>query len=157
MSNKCAGIWNIIKGWLDPVVAAKINFTKNVQDLEKFIPKDRIMKELDGDEDWEYKYVEPQPGENKAMEDTAKRDELLAERQKLAQEVQDATIAWISASQKKDDGALKAAKENRSELIERLRVQYWQLDPYIRSRSLYDRLHVLQGDGKINFYPAEAK
>ncbi|KAI9038154.1 CRAL-TRIO domain-containing protein [Aspergillus affinis] len=152
-----SGIWKIIKGWLDPVVAAKINFTNNVSDLEKFIPRDRIMKELEGDEDWEYKYVEPQPGENKAMEDTTKRDELLVERQKLAQEVQDATIAWISASRKKDDEALKTAKEDRNGLIERLRVQYWQLDPYIRSRSLYDRLNVLQGDGKINFYPAESK
>ncbi|KAH8435034.1 CRAL-TRIO domain-containing protein [Aspergillus melleus] len=152
-----SGIWKIIKGWLDPVVAAKINFTNNVSDLEKFIPRDRIMKELEGDEDWEYKYVEPQPGENKAMEDTTKRDELLAERQKLAQEVQDATIAWISASQKKDDEALKTAKEHRNGLIERLRVQYWQLDPYIRSRSLYDRLNILQGDGKINFYPTESK
>ncbi|KAK1147675.1 phosphatidylinositol transfer protein csr1 [Aspergillus melleus] len=152
-----SGIWKIIKGWLDPVVAAKINFTNNVSDLEKFIPRDRIMKELEGDENWEYKYVEPQPGENKAMEDTTKRDELLAERQKLAQEVQDATIAWISASQKKDDEALKTAKEHRNGLIERLRVQYWQLDPYIRSRSLYDRLNILQGDGKINFYPTESK
>lgn len=115
------------------------------------------MKELEGDENWEYKYVEPQPGENKAMEDTAKRDELLVERQELAKEVQDATIAWIAASQKKDEEALKTAKQNRSELIERLRVQYWQLDPYIRSRSLYDRLNILQGDGKIDFYPAESK
>ncbi|KAA8649773.1 hypothetical protein EYZ11_009068 [Aspergillus tanneri] len=152
-----SSIWSIIKGWLDPVVAAKINFTKNVQDLEKFIPKNQIMKELEGDEDWEFKYVEPQPGENKCMEDTAKRDELLAERKKLSQEVQDATIAWISAHQKKDEETVKAATEKRDELIEKLRVQYWVLDPYIRGSSLYDRLNILQGGGKIDFYPAEAK
>ncbi|KAB8199838.1 CRAL/TRIO domain protein [Aspergillus parasiticus] len=152
-----SGIWNIIKGWLDPVVASKINFTKNISDLEKFIPKDRIYKELEGDEDWEYSYVEPKADENKTMEDTAKRDELVKERQQLAQELQDATIEWITVSRKKDEEAIKAAVEKRQALIERLRAQYWQLDPYIRATSLYDRLNILQGGGKIDFYPAEAK
>ncbi|KAE8386849.1 CRAL/TRIO domain protein [Aspergillus alliaceus] len=152
-----SGIWNIIKGWLDPVVASKINFTKNVQDLEKFIPKDRIYKELEGDQDWEYNYVEPQAGENKTMEDTAKRDELIKERHQLAQELQDVTVEWISASRKKDDEATKAAVEKRTALIEQLRAQYWVLDPYIRATSLYDRLNVLQGGGKVDFYPSEAK
>ncbi|RHZ58092.1 CRAL-TRIO domain-containing protein [Aspergillus thermomutatus] len=152
-----SGIWNIIKGWLDPVVAAKIQFTKNVKDLEEFIPRDRIMKELEGDENWEYKYVECEPDENKTMEDTAKRDQLLAERRELAKELQDATISWISASSKADKDAVATAKDKRKDLIERLRVQYWQLDPYVRARSLYDRLNVIQGNGKIDFYSAESK
>ncbi|PYI11566.1 CRAL/TRIO domain protein [Aspergillus sclerotiicarbonarius CBS 121057] len=152
-----SGIWNIIKGWLDPVVASKIQFTKNVQDLEKFIPKDRIMKELDGDEDWAYQYVEPQPDENKLQEDTAKRDEMVAERQQLAQELQDVTIDWISSTMKKDDGAVKAAVEKRKGLVERLRAQYWEFDPYARATSLYDRLDVIQGGGKIEFYPTKSK
>ncbi|PWY88440.1 CRAL/TRIO domain protein [Aspergillus heteromorphus CBS 117.55] len=152
-----SGIWNIIKGWLDPVVASKIQFTKNVQDLEKFIPKDRIMKELDGDENWAYKYIEAQPDENKPMEDTAKRDELLAERRQLSEEIQGLTIEWISSAMKKDDGAIKAVVNKRNELIERLRVQYWELDPYVRATSLYDRLDVIQGGGKIEFYPTASK
>jgi CRAL/TRIO domain len=64
------GIWNIIKGWLDPVVASKIHFTRSVADLEQFIPKSQIVKELEGDDQWEYKYVEPVPGENDIMKDT---------------------------------------------------------------------------------------
>ncbi|PWY94425.1 CRAL/TRIO domain protein [Aspergillus sclerotioniger CBS 115572] len=152
-----SGIWNIIKGWLDPVVASKIQFTKNVQDLEKFIPKDRIMKELDGDEDWAYQYVEPQPDENKLQEDTAKRDELVAERQQLAQELQDVTIEWISSAKKKDESTAKAVVDKRKGLIERLRAQYWELDPYARATSLYDRLDVIQGGGKIEFYPTKSK
>jgi hypothetical protein len=152
----CTGIWNIIKGWLDPVVAAKVHFTKNVKDLEEFIPRDRIMKELEGDENWEYKYVECERDENKPMEDTATRDQLLAERRELGKEIQDATISWISASSKGDKDAVATAKDRRKDLIERLRVQYWQLDPYVRARSLYDRLNVIQGNGKIDFYSAES-
>ncbi|KAL3461354.1 CRAL/TRIO domain protein [Aspergillus heterothallicus] len=152
-----SSIWSIIKGWLDPVVAAKIQFTKNGQDLEQFIPKERLIKELEGDEDWEYKYAEVKPGENDTMKDTAKRDELIAERQKLAKEVQDSTIAWITAARKKEEAVTKEAVDKRKDLIERLRVQYWQMDPYVRCTNLYDRWNIVQGGGKVNFYPSEAE
>ncbi|RDW94062.1 CRAL-TRIO domain-containing protein [Aspergillus mulundensis] len=149
-----SSVWSIIKGWLDPVVAAKIQFTKTEQDLEEFIPKSRIITELEGDEKWEYKYLEPKEGENAKLKDTGKRDELLAQRQELAKELQDSTVAWILASRKKDNA--KEVTEKRKDLIERLRTQYWQLDPYVRATSLYDRLNIIQGDGKIEFYPKEA-
>jgi hypothetical protein len=150
---RLAGIWSIIKGWLDPVVAAKIHFTKNKEDLEAFIPPSRIMKELEGDENWEYQYVEVKDGENKLMEDTETRDRLLAERHVLAKDIQDITIEWLRATSKEETGAAAAAKEKRNALIEELRKQYWVLDPYVRARSLYDRLNIVQGGGKIEFYP----
>lgn len=148
-----SSIWSIIKGWLDPVVAAKIHFTKNREELEAFIPPSRITKELEGDEQWEYKYAEVEEGENSKMEDTETRDKLVAERQTLAKDIQDVTIEWIQASLKKETEAASAAKEKRQGLVEKLRTQYWQLDPYVRARSLYDRLNIVQGDGKIEFYP----
>ncbi|OQD61021.1 hypothetical protein PENPOL_c019G05906 [Penicillium polonicum] len=152
-----SSIWSVIKGWLDPVVAAKIHFTKNRQDLENFIHPSQIMKELEGDEDWEYKYVEVPENENPKMADKETRDTLMAERQKLAQEIQDTTVEWIRASFKKETDAASAAEEKRKGLIEQLRAHYWVLDPYVRARSLYDRLNVVQGGGKINFYPGSEK
>lgn len=111
------------------------------------------MKELGGDENWEYKYTEVEDSENSKMEDTKTRDSLIAQRQTLAREIQDITIEWIRASYKKDSEHLSSAKEKRKNLIEQLRKQYWQLDPYVRARSLYDRAKIVQGDGKIEFYP----
>lgn len=151
------GFWSIIKGWLDPVVAGKIHFTKTASDLEKFIPMDRIPKELEGKENWEYEYVEPQADENKKMEDTATRDALLAERQEIAKDLQKATINWLTAHSGQDKEAISLAEEKRSELISKLRHHYWQLDPYIRSRSLYDRTNVIQEGGKVQFYPESSK
>jgi hypothetical protein len=147
----------VIKGWLDPVVAAKIHFTKNRQDLEKFIHSNQIMKELEGDEDWEYKYVEVPENENPKMADKETRDTLLAERQKLAKEIQDTTVEWIRASFKNESDAASAAEQKRNGLIDQLRKHYWVLDPYVRARSLYDRLNIVQGGGKINFYPDSQK
>ena len=39
------------------------------------------MKELGGDEDWEYKYVEPIPGENENFKDEAPRIKLEEEKE----------------------------------------------------------------------------
>ena len=43
------GIWSVIKGWLDPVVASKVRFTKNAQDLSQFIDAKHIPKDLGGE------------------------------------------------------------------------------------------------------------
>ncbi|KAJ5544561.1 hypothetical protein N7461_006865 [Penicillium sp. DV-2018c] len=152
-----SSIWNVIKGWLDPVVAAKIHFTKNRQDLEKFIHPSQILKELEGDEDWEYKYVEVPENENPKQADRETRDRLMAERQELAKKIQDVTIEWIRASFRKETDAVSAAEEKRKKLVEELRAHYWVLDPYVRARSFYDRTDILQGGGKINFYPDSEK
>ncbi|GAD93034.1 CRAL/TRIO domain protein [Paecilomyces variotii No. 5] len=148
-----SGIWKIIRGWLDPVVAAKVNFTNSVQDLEQFIPRDRIIKELGGDEDWEYKYIEPVAGENDRMKDTATRDKLIAKRQELADEVQAATLSWVAAGKAGNKDLENAEKAKRDSLIHRLREEYWELDPYVRARTVMDRAGNLIEGGKVQFYP----
>lgn len=107
-----------------------------------------MLKDLDGEEDWEYKYVEPAPGENTKMSDTATRDGLLAAREKLYQEYEVATLRWIKEPQ---DVSLKAQREA---VATKLRADYWVLDPYVRARSLYDRTGWIQGE-KVDPYPAK--
>jgi hypothetical protein len=143
----------VIRGWLDPIVSAKVHFTYTVEDLEKFIPRSRILKELEGDDDYEYQYVEPQPDENDAMTDTSMRDTILTRRQGLFGELQEAIRSWILASSKGDKNAVAALKERREQLIEQMNRTYWELDPYVRARSFYDRCGILRGDGKVLFYP----
>ncbi|KAH8757355.1 phosphatidylinositol transfer protein CSR1 [Diaporthe sp. PMI_573] len=143
------GIWKIIKGWLDPVVASKVHFTNNIKDVEQFIHSSRVLKELDGQEDWTYKYVEPVPGENDKMKDEATRDGLLAAREQLFKDYEQATLRWI---QNADDASVKA---QRNSIAAKLRADYWQLDPYVRARSLYDRTGWLQGE-KVDPYPKKA-
>jgi hypothetical protein len=140
-------IWKIIKGWLDPVVASKVHFVSNVGELENYIPRSRIMKELGGDEDWEYKYIEPKPDENKAMEDTATRDSLIEERKQLTEKYEKATYQWILGE---SDGA------DRSPLAKQLNQNYWNLDPYVRARSLYDRLGMFKAGGAVDYYPEKS-
>lgn len=149
------GIWKIIKGWLDPVVAAKVHFTNSVEDMEQFIPRSQIIKELGGDEDWEYKYIEPVEEENEVMKDKETRDRLLEQRKFDVVEYQNKTFRWIAVGGTQDGKEEEAGKlkSERDQLARRLNENYWQLDPYVRARSLYDRVGMIEKGGKINFYP----
>src|SRR4051812_24318485 len=89
------GIWKIIRGWLDPVVASKVHFTSNISDLGEFIDLKQIPTELGGEENWDFTYVEPVPGENELMKDTATRDRLEVERTKLVQAFEAKTVQWV--------------------------------------------------------------
>ncbi|KAG9229849.1 phosphatidylinositol transfer protein CSR1 [Amylocarpus encephaloides] len=142
------GIWKIIRGWLDPVVAAKVNFTNNEQELEAFIPRSNIIKELGGEEDWEYEYIEPSDTENSTMKDTASRDKLLLERETTVNAYEAATKEWINGANVKDI---------RNEIAATLRDGYWILDLYVRAKSYYDRVGLILNGGKINFYPTRAE
>lgn len=149
VANTFSGIWKIIKGWLDPVVASKVNFTNSVEDMEQYVEKNRIMKELGGNEDWSYKYTEPIIDENIKMKDIETRDRLLSERQRIVSEFEKTTLNWINQK----TGDLSEIKRKRFQLANNLRDDYWKLDPYIRARTLYDRWGVLQPGGKLDFYP----
>lgn len=142
------GVWKIIKGWLDPVVASKVHFTNSPAEMEAYVPSSQIIKELAGGEDWTYKYVEPVKGENDSMKDTATRDGLLDARALVVKEYEKATVEWIHST-----GA--DVKTKRNELANQLREGYWVLDPYLRARSVYDRVGMIEKGGKLAFYPVK--
>jgi hypothetical protein len=138
------GVWKIIKGWLDPVVAGKVHFTNTIEDLGGFIPRETVFKELGGPVDWGYKYPEPVKGENAAMSDTLGKQRLEGDRADLARSYEDVVLEWIHTadstaptSTPAPDAA--AIRTRRDEIAAQLRKNYWTLDPYVRARSLYDR------------------
>ncbi|DAA76602.1 TPA_exp: CRAL/TRIO domain protein [Trichophyton benhamiae CBS 112371] len=139
-----SSIWAVIKGWLDPVVAAKVHFTKTPEDLEAIIPRKNLIKSLGGEDEYEYKYIEPIEGENDKQKDTARRDELLKTRMEMAGAFQEATLAWTASKSNSATSEEETyIKKTRTELAEKLCENYWQLDPYIRARSMYDRLGLI--------------
>lgn len=144
---KVLGIWKIIKGWLDPVVASKVHFTKNTAELEEFVERKHITKELGGDDQWEYHYIEPSPEENRLLSDDATKQKLLEERAAVVKEYETTTQQWIKGSEPRS-----TLQRKRAELAGRLRSGYWELDPYLRARTLYDRTGFIKEGGRIQFY-----
>ncbi|KAG9192239.1 hypothetical protein G6011_10973 [Alternaria panax] len=142
-------VWSIVKGWLDPVVASKVHFAKTVDELSNYVPKSQIPTELGGDEKWEYKYPEPVPGENDKMADEKPKQELHSERQQMVDKYETTVLEWVHAG---DGAPAEEKRKERDAVAEELRQNYWKLDPYIRARSLYDRVGILQDGGKLDFY-----
>ncbi|KAL3473216.1 CRAL-TRIO domain-containing protein [Aspergillus californicus] len=148
-----AGVWRIIKPWMDPRMVARIEFTWTVADLERYIDRDQIIADLGGDEEWEFEYTEPEPDENQAMKDYAARDALLAERQTLGDEFLNATSRWISSARGDDPMELQETTAQRKQMIKQVRKNYWDLDPFVRARNCLDRSGVIQEGGCIEIYP----
>ncbi|RMZ82280.1 hypothetical protein DV738_g1857, partial [Chaetothyriales sp. CBS 135597] len=148
------GVWKIIKGWLDPVVAAKVHFTNDLAQLEDFIDRKQIIKELGGEEDWEYKYIEPRAGEDDLLKDTAGAAKVKEAREKLATEFENLTIQWINV---KGGAGSAELYEKREQVAAALAANYWDLDPYIRARSTYDRSGIISKGGVIDFYPEQSR
>ncbi|KAE8423051.1 CRAL-TRIO domain-containing protein [Aspergillus pseudocaelatus] len=148
-----SGIWKIIKGWMDPVIVSKVDFTYTAADLEKHIAPEQLVKELGGKDQYEYKFIEPVEGENERMEDTVARDALLSERERIGEDLLKATAEWIEVAKEDDSVKITAVKERRNDIIEQMRLNYWKLDPYVRGRGHLDREGVIGVDGKVSFYP----
>ncbi|GMM30685.1 Csr1 protein [Martiniozyma asiatica (nom. inval.)] len=132
-----SGIWAIVKKWLDPVVASKINFTKSTEDLEKWISKDQLIEELGGNDKYTWEYLEPTDKDNSKNDDSEIRSKLEKERDELFKKFDQKTIEWIES---------RTVEQSKSLLKERLLIQselsenYKKLDQYIRNRGIYDRL-----------------
>ncbi|KAI4595245.1 hypothetical protein KJ359_005218 [Pestalotiopsis sp. 9143b] len=146
------GLWNIIKGWLDPVIASKINFTRKSADLLKFISEDNLQSNYGGRDEWKYKYAKPEPGENSRLSEEEKRAEIQKEREALIAKFEQETIRWTSLPVSDPD--MNAVNEERSQTAALLRENYWRLDPYIRSKTYYHRVGVVDGEGNVDFRAA---
>ncbi|KAH6986519.1 CRAL-TRIO domain-containing protein [Ilyonectria sp. MPI-CAGE-AT-0026] len=144
------GLWNVIKRWLDPVISSKIHFTSNNKGLTPFISKDNLQTCYGGHDNWEYKYVDPTPSE--VLQSEEKKASIQAERNDLIQEFNRLTAEWASLEPGCVGAEVKAGE--RSELAKQLQQHYWKLDPYVRARTYYHRVGVIDSTGEVDFKAA---
>ncbi|KAG0308253.1 hypothetical protein BGZ98_008513 [Dissophora globulifera] len=140
------GVWKIIEPWLDPVVAAKIKFTYKNEELLELIPAEHLPDSFAGAglDKYEYKYLEPVPGENDAMHDEAHKAKAVAEWDALCMKYESKIKEWIKTGT--DNSAAREA------IAKDLRTQYYKMEPYIRAKNQFQRKNsagksILQPDG----------
>lgn len=133
------GIWNIVKKWIDPVVAAKISFTKTYEELTAFIEPKYILKELGGECDFKYEYIFPNVNENDRLKDSTRRNVLEDERNQILDAFMENTSIWIKGT----GYVASEAQAQKDSWADKLRSRYWALDPYIRARNIFDRNGVM--------------
>lgn len=145
------GAWAIIKPWLDPVIASKINFTSGTKGLLEFIPNENLQKCYGGGDDYEYKFIEPSQGENERMR-SEKKDEVQAERDALVGQFEGLTLEWAGLDPDSEEGGKKKAE--RTALADKLGASFWKLDPYVRARTYYHRTGALDDQGNVDYMAA---
>ncbi|CCF56042.1 hypothetical protein KAFR_0A06070 [Kazachstania africana CBS 2517] len=129
-------VWNIIKNWLDPVVASKIVFTKNINELSKYINTEQLPRYLDGEKEFDFEnYIAPDGSFDSKLNDLTTRDNVITKRKQIIEEYKLLTVQWIESE---NDESSKRFWQERITLGEKLYQNYSELDPYIRSRSTYD-------------------
>lgn len=129
-------VWNIIKRFLDPVVASKIRFIKGVEELTQYIDMDNIPKALGGNSPVTDVYPEPSEDDARPKEKDERYYQLARERESLLLRFIETTQRWIEAT-----NAQVSAKylSDKIELDTALSYNYIELDPYIRCRGVPDR------------------
>lgn len=141
----------MIKPWLDPVIASKVNFTNGNKGLAEFIAQENLQECYGGKDAFEYKYIEPVEGENERMQ-SEKKEEVRAGRDELASRFEQLSLEWAKVKPGTDDGRKKVTE--RCETAERLRESYWRLDPYVRARTYYHRAGVIDALGVVDYKAA---
>ena len=143
------GIWTVLQPLIDPDVQAKIKFSTKAKELEEYIPASRLRTGMGGTLDWDWEYIEPIPGENDILKDTETRDAIQREWDELVDQFEQVSREWIAA-----DGDRSQLDYRRTVLTQQLRLKYFQLRPYVRAVSIYQRAKVLRNDGLITWtYP----
>lgn len=140
----------MVKHWLDPNVAIKINFTKTKSDLLKFVHEENLQSLYGGKDDWQYKYIEPQHGENEAHNSPEHEEKLSEEREELVRQFEQLTLDWTATTHQSKECNEKETE--RQAAAHKLQENYWRLDPYIRAKTYYHRAGTLDGNtGRVDF------
>ncbi|KAH6621577.1 CRAL-TRIO domain-containing protein [Chaetomium sp. MPI-SDFR-AT-0129] len=146
------GAWSIIKPWLDPVIASKINFTSGTTGLTAYIAPEILQAHSGGKDSWEYSYVPPAAGENKVMRSAEKKELFEAERRDLIDQFEQLTLEWVATKPGSAEATEK--QEERKRLAGRLSETFWRLDPFVRARTYYHRVGVIGSKGDIDYTAA---
>ncbi|CAI6031113.1 unnamed protein product [Clonostachys chloroleuca] len=146
------GIWNVIKHWLPPIIASKIHFTSGNKSLAKFISMANLQTCYGGDDAWEYKFVDPVPGENERMQSEEEKFKIQTERDQLVNQFHRLTAEWVSLEPESDLGKGKNAERDGS--VKQLKLNFWKLDQYIRATTYYHRVGVINRHGEVDFKAA---
>lgn len=130
-------VWSVIKNWLDPVVAAKIHFTKGYDDLAELIEPEHIPEYLGGKDTGDLSYKAPTKEHTVPPKPkNAEYYQLLEKRHDLYTRFLEATRKWVQSTNPEVSSQYLREKIY---LSYELSDNYIALDPHIRNPGVHDR------------------
>lgn len=161
-----SGFYKAIKGFLDPVVQAKIELISDPEEMKKFVPEENLLEQFGGTCRYRYEYVESSEAEDKEEAEKADRiapltddqvDKLEAELGDLQTRLIDTTIALNGlyaadgGSLTAKDPTLLALSDLRESLKRDITARRALLDANSLPKSMYHRIGVLAPDWKVSW------
>ncbi|KAJ1895095.1 phosphatidylinositol transfer protein csr1 [Kickxella alabastrina] len=148
-----SSLWMVISPFIDPEVRSKIVMARNAQELAPYIDPQVLVSELGGKKQFVYEYIPPACNENTRMADI---DGRRAAERKFVHSVaayEQATRQWLDnvADSTSPSGSTSLGDSNRGDTKEALRQAAIDLDPFIRSRTLYHRFGFVNPDHSASF------
>ncbi|KAJ9052384.1 phosphatidylinositol transfer protein csr1 [Entomophthora muscae] len=138
-----SGVWKIISAMLDPVVVEKVKFI-TLKELTDYIEPSQLPENLGGTMKQKMTYLPPSQEENIKMTDSEGRFAAETAFNKTVVTFEEETRKWVSS-------ASVALSPGRDEAAKDLRAAYAKLDPFIRARTIYHRLGVIQGPNDVDW------
>ncbi|KAJ2163045.1 hypothetical protein GGF46_000231 [Coemansia sp. RSA 552] len=129
-----SGIWKVLRGWMDPIIAKRTAVVKDSKALATFIERSEMPSSLGGDLDDTFKYKPPSREENAKMFDEQGRKTAEGAYAQSIQAFVKATTAWIDGS-----GATVHDAEERATATAAFDTAATELDPYVRARFSQER------------------
>ncbi|KAF9565482.1 hypothetical protein EC968_004068 [Mortierella alpina] len=150
------GVWKVIEPWLDPVVAAKIRFTKKDQDLLQYIPAEHLPDKFKGGlNKFRYEYIPEKPDKNARMKDTETKNRLVEEWKELMRRFEALTKEWATTGTEQaiSPKSEEEVEKERIEISREIRTAYFKKDPYVRARNMFHRMDppVSKEDGGVEW------
>lgn len=143
-----SGVWKIISAMLDPVVVDKVKFVSS-KELVDYIDPSQLPESLGGALKSKITFIPPNQEENIKMADTEGRYAAEAIFNKAVETFEAESRKWTSS-------ASVVSTPERDEAAKKLRAAYAELDPFIRARTIYHRLGVIQGPNDVDWSRAKA-
>jgi hypothetical protein len=142
-------VWNVIKPWLDPVVASKLHFLKSQAELTEHIDVAALPRRLGGNRP-DFRFI-PSSHDDEILMKTIRQDKTGMEKAQskhkaAAQEYLQLTVRWANLQTKSND----EIKSSRTKAAERLSIAFKELMPYISTRTHQHRV----GDIEDSYYTA---
>lgn len=143
------GVWHTILPMLDPTVRAKIRFSHRPQDLEQYASLDLLPVHLGGTAQWQWRYLDPRPGEEAVMSNLDTGEMIELELQELMKSLDQVSMEWAEVSV--GDPREADIDFRRSVLQVQVRLKQLQLRPYVYATNVYNRLGILDESGSVTW------
>lgn len=131
-------MWKMLGPLVNPNMSGRaIIFTNTLPELLKYVSIDQLPASVGGCTKHDYHWIEPNPEIDDApMRNLEERERLKQERKALMEQLESLTRSWIKEA---DFVKSKKLLERRKLILELCEKNYWTLDPYVRSRAIFDR------------------